>query len=165
MKTMFTILTALLVPLSVYGRVDTSQCPSEIAVEIQSVEKAELNDVIENDLLLKLAWERMQPTELYSETFKLLTRSEATLCVYVGSGKVAYLQTNNFVDELMVTFDQNQTTYFRLPVKSFSPEHIDFVQNDLNLLAAVYIFGGDSITQIGEEKIGQAKSVKAHVKP
>lgn len=164
MKKLFTLL-ALILSTNTFAYVDSSQCPEEISIEILQTTKSELNTKIESEWSVKFAWEKMEPMERVLENFSILTRS-GTLCVYVGGGKAVYLQTNNFVDELAVPYDTQQSVYFRFKISSFSRKHIDLIQGqEFTLFAPILFIGGDSVTQIGEEKIGQAQAVNLHVKP
>ena len=149
----------------VFSMVSSVNCPSEIHVDFSEIKKSEISEEIQKNVFLQMFWEKMIPSERYTETFKILTRSESTLCVYVGNAKVAYLQTNNFEDELMVTYDREQNSYFRLKITSFSPNHIELSKQNLKLLSPILEAGGDSVTQIGEGQIGEAASVKLSVLP
>lgn len=148
-----------------FSMVSSVNCPSEIHVDFMNIKKSEMTEEIQSNFFLQHFWEKMIPNDRYTETFKILTRSESTLCVYVGNGKVAYLQTNNFEDELMVTYDREQNSYFRLKIASFSPKHIELAKQNLRLLSPILSVGGDSISQIGEGQIGEAASVNLSVLP
>jgi len=148
-----------------WALVQSSQCPEQFTATFKNINKVELNPAIEENFFVKTAWERMQPKKEVTQLFKILTRTESALCVYVGGGKAVYLQTNNFQDELVIPYDQDQTTYFRLNVSSFSPKHLELESTTaLNLFAPILFIDSDGGTyQLGDEKVGIAESVNIHL--
>jgi hypothetical protein len=145
---------------SAFSYVDSKNCPEEFSITYSGLTREALTPVIDNNQIAYIVWEAVENVKEVTGTFKLSTRTESALCVYVNKNAAAFLQTNDGVDELMVGFNE-VPGYFRTKVSSFSRNHIE-VANDRaskSLLAPIFSNNPDSTETLGEVVVATAQAV------
>lgn len=163
MKTMF-LFVLVLVSLQANAMIESQRCPEAFSISYYDISKSPLTPTIKNDRLLKKVWDSVKATQKLVQEFRILTRSSSALCAYTSGKAVAFLQTRNGFDELVVPFSQN--LYFRTKVLSFELDYIELAVDDESKKLQTPVFQIDTNgrpTMIGETEVGTAEAVNVQV--
>ena len=132
MKKIFLLTSALLFSFNSFARINTAKCPNQINIQYKNITKLPLTSEISQNAILDKAYKTVIESDAVNTTYHLLTRTNDTLCVYTNEHFVAFLQTNNNIDELMVPY--NEFTFFRTKVISVNNNNIELSKDADSLL-------------------------------
>lgn len=155
-------LMATLFSFSAFALVESKNCPEQFVISYHKIARADLSPEIEDSWSVKAGWLTVGKELKMKEIYKISTRSNTALCVYINGKTAAFLQTNNGVDELMIPYNHN--VYFRTKLNHFSRNSISIAedQDSLSLLAPVIMPDSDGgMNVLGEVKVGSAEFAEA----
>jgi hypothetical protein len=158
------ILTLALFSFSTFAYVDSSKCPETFSITYYNINRGPLTKEIQADSTLKAGWDGVKAAQKFEQEFHLSTRSDTALCVYINKNGAAFLQTNNFVDELVIPYNNN--LYFRTKVLSFTNEYIELAIDEESKDIYAPILQPDSdggVNAVGEVEVGEAEAVNIQV--
>ncbi len=114
------VLSTLLLVSSVqaFALVNPKFCPERLELSAQKISVVSLNTTIDENPFAKIAWEDLSNTVSIKESFKLVSRTGQSLCIYSNGQSALYLQTNDGQDELVYSKDQ---MFLRVAIKSLTP--------------------------------------------
>jgi hypothetical protein len=148
---------------STFAFIDSGKCPEKFFITYFNINRGPLTKKIVADPILKAGWDSVQEAQKFEQEFQISQRTDSSLCIYVNNNYMAYLQSNEGVDELVIPY--NKGLYFRTKILTFSNDYIELAvdEDSKNILTPIHHVGLDGAIAVGEVDVGEAEAVNIQV--